>query len=266
MQHDSVTVHVFIGVVMNYIKQSYPHIKAIKYFSDGAASQYKNFKNFANLLHHQEDFGLAAEWHFFATSHGKSPCDGIGGTVKRLVARSSLQATNSNHILTAEQLFEWATVNITGIKFFFVPNSDIQLKTPQQEIRFTNAKKVPGTRNNHCFIPDNNKQLKMFRISSDTAGILTNVTQDIETPLDVSSLYMSGKYVAAVYDQAWYAGNIVQFEQQSLDVLVNFMTSSKTHGAFQWPRKRDECWVPTEHILCFFTCAVNNINWATVSF
>ena len=28
---------------------------------------------------------------FFATSHGKSPCDGIGGTIKHLVARASLQ-------------------------------------------------------------------------------------------------------------------------------------------------------------------------------
>ena len=32
------------------------------------------------------DFDLAAEWTFFATSHGKQPCYGIGGTVKRLVA------------------------------------------------------------------------------------------------------------------------------------------------------------------------------------
>lgn len=154
MQHDSITVHVFIGVVLKYIKQCYPYIKTIKYFSDGAASQYKNFKNFSNLMHHQEDFnGLSAEWHFFATSHGKSPCDGIGGTVKRLVARTSLQAANSNHILTPEQLFEWAAVNITGIKFFFVPNSDIQLKTTDQELRFTDAKKVGRCSVLHTALP-----------------------------------------------------------------------------------------------------------------
>ena len=28
---------------------------------------------------------------FFANSHGKQPCDGIGGTVKRLTAKASLQ-------------------------------------------------------------------------------------------------------------------------------------------------------------------------------
>ena len=53
------------------------------------AGQYKNCKNFLNLCHHESDFGLDAEWNFFATSHGKGPCDGVGGIVKRLAARAS---------------------------------------------------------------------------------------------------------------------------------------------------------------------------------
>ena len=66
-------------------------IKKLIYFSDGAASHYKNYKNFANLCNHKVDFGIDAEWHFFVTSHGKGPCDGLGGTVKRLAAKSSRQ-------------------------------------------------------------------------------------------------------------------------------------------------------------------------------
>ena len=31
------------------------------------------------------------EWIFFATSHGKSPCDGIGGTLKRVAYQESLK-------------------------------------------------------------------------------------------------------------------------------------------------------------------------------
>ena len=34
-----------------------------------------------------EDFGLNAKWNFFATSHGKQPCDDIGGTVTRIVSK-----------------------------------------------------------------------------------------------------------------------------------------------------------------------------------
>ena len=33
-----------------------------------------------NLFHHQQDFNIGAEWIFFATSHGKSPCEGVGGS------------------------------------------------------------------------------------------------------------------------------------------------------------------------------------------
>ncbi len=40
---------------------------------------------------HKIDFGIDAEWHFFATSHGKSTCDGLGGTVKRFATKASLQ-------------------------------------------------------------------------------------------------------------------------------------------------------------------------------
>ncbi|KAJ8030181.1 hypothetical protein HOLleu_26513 [Holothuria leucospilota] len=49
------------------------------------------------------DCGLAAEWNSFATSHGKSVCDGIGGTVKRLVTKASLQHPYSDQILTSDK-------------------------------------------------------------------------------------------------------------------------------------------------------------------
>lgn len=249
MQHDSITVHVFIKVVLDFLKDSLPKIKRVKYFSDGAASQYKNFKNFQNLLFHYDDFGLAAEWHFFATSHGKSPCDGIGGTVKRLAARASLQAVNTNHILSPKDLFEWASSHIPGIKFFFVSKDEVDMQTKEQEARFSTAKKIPGTRNHHCFIPVNNRCLKLFRISSDTEGTLVDEMSASTATPELTQLYIPGKYIAAVYDQAWYVGNIVERDDEKDDVLVNFMTRTGD-SSFQWPQKKDECWVPLEHILC----------------
>jgi len=118
MKHDTVTVHTFQTVVLKYLKERIPDLKKVIYFSDGAASQYKNFKNFANLLHHSSDYGLDAEWNFFGTSHGKNTCDGIGGTVKRLAARASLQRTLDDHIMTPLQLFDWCRKNIKGTTCF----------------------------------------------------------------------------------------------------------------------------------------------------
>ena len=50
-------------------------------------------------MYHEHDFNLKAEHHFFATSQGKSPCDRIGGTIKREVANASLRAAVTNQIL-----------------------------------------------------------------------------------------------------------------------------------------------------------------------
>ena len=117
LQHNANVVHAFLSAVLAHLK-TVLQVSRILYFSDGAASQYKNVKNLTNLCNHVTDFGIEAEWHFFATSHGKSSCDGIGGTVKRLVARASLQAATAEQILTPPDLFLWAVTNIHGIKFF----------------------------------------------------------------------------------------------------------------------------------------------------
>ena len=87
-------------LINDYVKLYLPQLKKILYFSDGSCSQYKNYKNFANLIFHVQDFGITAAWNFFATSHGKNLCDGVAGTVKRLATRASLQRPLDNQILT----------------------------------------------------------------------------------------------------------------------------------------------------------------------
>jgi len=41
-------------------------------------------------------FGMVAEWHHFATSHGKGLCNGVGVTIKHLATRASLQRSYDN--------------------------------------------------------------------------------------------------------------------------------------------------------------------------
>ena len=67
----------------------------------------KNIYNFYNLCQHEQDFAIKAQWSFFATAHGKSPCDGISGTVKRVVSKESLQHVNDNHILDFSQMYNF---------------------------------------------------------------------------------------------------------------------------------------------------------------
>ena len=113
------------------------------YFSDGAASQYKNCKNFINICNHEADFGIQAEWHFSATSHGKGASDGVGGTVKLLAARASLQRPYERQIMTPLQLFEWASENIPGVVFRYCSTEEYEEVKHHLEKRFENSRTIP---------------------------------------------------------------------------------------------------------------------------
>jgi len=150
LQHDTVSVHYFQKELISFLKQKFA-VKKIYYFSDGAAAQYKNRKNFLNLAHHQEDFYIEAEWHFFGTSHGKGPCDGVGDTVKRLAARASLQKPIINQIQTSLQLFTWAEENISAVNFSFASAIEIDKHRLFLQKRFDKSVKFLVHKNSIAF-------------------------------------------------------------------------------------------------------------------
>jgi hypothetical protein len=76
---------------MKFTENAFESLVKKNYFPDGSATQHKNRKNVLNIRCHNLDFGMPAEWSFFATSHGKSSCDGVDGTLKTLAAKASLQ-------------------------------------------------------------------------------------------------------------------------------------------------------------------------------
>ena len=258
LKHDTMTVYAFQEVILPFIIQKCPTIEKVMYFSDGAASQYKNYKNMSNLCHHHEDFGVDAEWHFFATSHGKGPCDGIGGTVKRLAARASLQKTLTGQILTPTDLFSWAKTNTAGVSFFYVAKEDILALTPMLEERFQSAKALPGIRDNHCFVPQSSKKIKISRVSGDESGFTALVSKqqdetdqsnvDSRKPLSPNVFHI-GNYVACIYDQNWWIGVITDNSEEYDDYKVKFMHPCGPTKYFIWPAIDDLTWVPKDHIL-----------------
>ncbi|CAD6220764.1 GSCOCG00011584001-RA-CDS [Cotesia congregata] len=104
MNHDVIAVHVYSKIVTDFIKELNPQATKVIYFSDGAPEQFKNSKNFVNIYYHDEDFGLKAGWHYFATAHGKGPCDGAGGTFERKAVKVSLQQPVDKQITTTMEI------------------------------------------------------------------------------------------------------------------------------------------------------------------
>ena len=136
--HDTVSVHLFQKKLITFLTELLGSVPSkIFYVSDGCSAQYKNRKNFVNLCHHLEDFGIAAEWQFFATSHGKTAADGIAGTLKRLATKASLQRPTDNQILSAEQLFTFATNEIHGMNFGYVDNKEYELELQEARFNYT---------------------------------------------------------------------------------------------------------------------------------
>ena len=125
LQHDVVMVYQIQAKTIQYLKSLMPNLKIVEYFSDGCAAQYKNRKSFFNLCKHQEDFGVEAAWSFFATSHGKSPCDGIGGTVKRSTALESLRCPLENQILDVDSMKSYCKSTILKIQFVKILKDDL---------------------------------------------------------------------------------------------------------------------------------------------
>ena len=68
--------------------------------------------------------GYFARW-IFATSHGKQSCDGIDGTVKRLLSNASLKRDLKDQILSPSDMFQFCKENVQNVIFKFISKVDV---------------------------------------------------------------------------------------------------------------------------------------------
>ena len=256
MKHDVNAVYTFQKKLIADLKDEskIPQLEKIHYFSDGCGEQYKNKYNFTNLWHHEDDFKIKCEWNFFATSHGRNPCDGIGGTLKGSAYKHSLRSPDGNFILNAQQFYDHVTKTCLKIKSIFVPSFDIHTSTTFLESRFSTAQTLKGTRSFHKFVPDINVpgQIQAFYTSTDesfeTHSILPKISRekldDIGTtlPLDETNC-LPGKYIGVSYENKLYTGLIECVSEEFGDYYVKFM--KEDNGMYKFTMPEDKCWVKT---------------------
>lgn len=162
LKHDHFVVRLFIEKCVTFIKNKLDKIGKIYFFSDGSGSQYKNRMTFFNLCNMQKEFNVDAEWHFFATCHGKGPCDALGGVLKRNAAKASLQGAD---ITSARQLYDWATSQSSKINYDFFTMQDYTKIVDKLKNRYNNVKTIKSTQKFHCFIPKNETTLSVKEYS-----------------------------------------------------------------------------------------------------
>lgn len=178
--HVTSGVYLFQTKLIEYMKNKFGNkFNKIYYYSDGAGAQYKNRKNFLNLCKHEVDFEINAEWHFFATSHGKSACDGIGGIVKSTAAKASLQRPEDDQITNTKELFDFLSGHFKGIDFAYCTQQEHEDIVKFLAERFSDSKPLPETRKIHCVVPQNEFTVhtKYFSLSENHKKHYTSISK-----------------------------------------------------------------------------------------
>jgi hypothetical protein len=260
VRHDTNTYYAFQCRLMEWVGANCKRIQNISYVTDGCAAQYKNHKNFMNLLHHKSDFGISAQHHFFASGHGKSACDGIGGTVKRLARQASLSGKS---IKTAIDFSEFVEQNMKSIIPFYVSSEQIEtiIETHCLEERYARSKTIPQTRQAHKYVPDKEK-LYLYETSKDHAHF-GMVTRPNDPTIGVIDLIV-GDWVAAVYDDEWYFGEVIAIDVEHEECEITYLKEPGSNVKNKtFTRENKNCYVPYGQILQKIPTPKSNRNGRT---
>jgi len=225
-------------------------ITKIHYVSDGSAAQYKNRKNFCNLYHHQNDFGIIAVWHYGATAHMKGPQDAQGGIAKRRARIASLQGIK---ITTAEEFFLWCSSNIEGIEYIFVSDSEVQKIIEEKDLttRYETITTIPGTQQAHR-VEIGSGKIHLYEVSRDTTVMATKIMEsEVAQPLVIIDECAVSDWIACVYENQWYVAIIDEVDLADQEVKVTFwkQNTSKLKLGTSYISENASCYIKIGQIL-----------------
>ena len=82
-QHSVSTHYAFMVKLMEQLKVLLPDLEVLHFITYGPANQYRNRTIAALVAVFEQLHGIRATWTWLEGGHGKGPCDGIGGGLKR---------------------------------------------------------------------------------------------------------------------------------------------------------------------------------------
>ena len=221
-------------------------------------------------------YGVGARWNYFEVGHGKGPCDGLGGTTKRMADEAV--RCQKNVIQDAHDFFKWATSsNMKAVTFIFV--STEECKSMDNILKVRDVKPVKGTfklhvvsgigksevfvRETSCYcnicleggICDGWRKEGLGKVAGVNPGNDPGVTEDpsviedrgvIENN-DVQIRVEKDQYVIATYLQRCYVGKVLNVDPDDGEIEISFMENKK--NKVQWPMHGDVLWIPSKDIL-----------------
>jgi hypothetical protein len=144
--HSAPTVYSFMQALVPNIREEI-QLEHIHYITDSPSSQYRNIHMFSVLAKHKDLFGVSASWLYFEAGHGKGPCDGVGGSSKRM---ADDYVRRGNSITTAAQYAEYG--NSSGKVTYVVVPKDVIAEGGVTIDRIRTTRKVKGTMTYHAAV------------------------------------------------------------------------------------------------------------------
>lgn len=116
--------------------------------------------NFYFLSWHTTKFEISAEWHFFATAHGKGAVDGLGGATKRYLR---LEALKGKIITNAKEAYEAMKSRNSDVFPILLTEEEInKVKIPQT------LKPITGTQSFHAALEVKGPKSLVFKETSNS--------------------------------------------------------------------------------------------------
>ena len=189
---------------------------------------------------------------FFATAHGKSACDGIGGSIKRRTSHESLRRPASNPILNATDMAEYCKATFPNIIIDVITSEDYEAASSSIKNRVNSSSTLDGTRGFHSFEHVGQGKIGAKIISYDEEfDLVVHHCPILSTNI---SEFSEQNYVAFVYDRRWYVGLISAVNKDTCELQINSMHPSGPATSFFWPNRLDCVWVPLAMVLTKIEC------------
>ncbi|KAJ8048415.1 hypothetical protein HOLleu_00724 [Holothuria leucospilota] len=141
--HNATTIFSIVKDLVPRLVKIVPSLKRVHYWTDSPTAQYRNKTIFSLVSDHHELFnGIFASWNFFEAGHGKGPCDGIGGTVKRLADEAVKR--EAAVIQDANDFYAWASQEreASDIEYVFVSKDDCAANAQEITKRWPSVKAI----------------------------------------------------------------------------------------------------------------------------
>ena len=119
--HSAPTSFAFISAVSTQLRLMFPKVDTIHFISDSPFSQFRN-KTIGYFVAHSERLvKLKATWTWLEAGHGKGPCDGVGGALKKAadnVVKGNVLINNADDFY--EKLYHRVNIRLLKISEAYI--------------------------------------------------------------------------------------------------------------------------------------------------